>query len=86
MTFGVVMAVSGAFVLVPGAPLVPILFLTQALNAVLLLPLLVLARGIASDTALMGADALGRAGRMASLAVIALIAVCLGALVVLAVG
>lgn len=86
VTFGVVMAVSGAFVLVPGAPLVPILFLTQALNAVLLLPLLVLARGIASDTALMGADALGRAGRMASLAVIALIAVCLGALVVLAVG
>ena len=29
--------------LIPGAPLVPILFLTQALNAVLLVPLLVFA-------------------------------------------
>ena len=35
--------VAALIVLIPGAPLVPVLFLTQALNAVLLLPLLVFA-------------------------------------------
>jgi hypothetical protein len=32
-------------VLIPGMPLVPVLFLTQALNAVLLVPLMILMAG-----------------------------------------
>jgi Mn2+/Fe2+ NRAMP family transporter len=85
VSFAAVVAVAVAFVLVPGAPLVPILFLSQALNAVLLLPLLVLAYGITGDRELMGEHALGRAGRVASLAVIALVAVCLATLAVLSI-
>ena len=72
-------------VLLPGAPLIPILFLSQALNAILLLPLLVLARGISADRRIMGAHALGRAGNAAAVVMIALIALCVGALAVLSV-
>ena len=85
LSFGAVVVVAAAFVLVPGAPLVSILFLSQALNAVLLLPLLVLARGIARDRAVMGEHALAGAGDIATLGVIALVAVCLGALAVLSI-
>jgi Mn2+/Fe2+ NRAMP family transporter len=85
VTYGTVVVLAVALVLIPGAPLVTILFLRQALNAVLLLPLLVLAYGIAADRALMGPYALGRAGRAAALAVIALVAVCLAALAVLSI-
>ena len=46
-TYAPVMAVAVAIVLVPGAPLISILYLSQVLNAVLLLPLLVLVHGIA---------------------------------------
>ncbi|MGZ6672604.1 MAG: NRAMP family divalent metal transporter [Solirubrobacteraceae bacterium] len=85
LSFGAVVVVAAAFVLVPGAPLVPILFLSQALNAVLLLPLLVLARGIARDRTVMGEHALAGAGDVATLGVIALVAVCLGALAILSI-
>jgi Mn2+/Fe2+ NRAMP family transporter len=77
--------VAMALVLVPGAPLVPILFLSQALNAVLLLPLLVLSYGIATDRFLMGDHVLARAGRVATLAVIALVGGCLAALAALSI-
>src|SRR5262249_40360327 len=40
MSFGAVVLVAALIVLIPGAPLIPILFLSQALNAVLLLVLL----------------------------------------------
>ena len=39
---------------IPGAPLIRILVLTQILNAVLLLPLLLYMFGIAKDARLMG--------------------------------
>src|SRR6185436_5052943 len=39
-SYGIVVAIAATLVLIPGAPLVPILFLSQALNAVLLLVLL----------------------------------------------
>ena len=77
---------TSCLILIPGAPLVPILFLSQALNAILLLPLLFLVRGIAGDRVLMGEHALGRAGRAAAAALIALIAVCLAALAALTIG
>ncbi len=48
-TFVVVTLIAALVVLIPGAPLIPILYLTQVVNAVLLLPLLVLMIGIGRD-------------------------------------
>ena len=62
-TYGAVVVIAVGIVLIPGAPLIDILFLTQALNAVLLLPLLWFMRGVASDRRIMGEHALGAAGR-----------------------
>jgi NRAMP (natural resistance-associated macrophage protein)-like metal ion transporter len=56
-TYCAVMAVAALVVMVPGAPLVDILFMTQALNAILLVPLLVLMLLLARDRSLMGPDA-----------------------------
>jgi hypothetical protein len=41
-TYAALVAVGAGAILIPGVPLIPILFLTQALNAILLPPLLVL--------------------------------------------
>ena len=49
-----IVCVAVAIVLIPNAPLVQILFLSQALNAVLLLPLLVFIARIAGDAQVMG--------------------------------
>jgi Mn2+/Fe2+ NRAMP family transporter len=84
-TYGLVVVVAAGVVLVPGAPLVPILFLTQALNAVLLLPLLVFVHGIVGDRELMGEYAAGPLGAVASVAVITLLALCLGTLFLLSI-
>jgi Mn2+/Fe2+ NRAMP family transporter len=72
-------------VLVPEAPLVPILYLTQALNAVLLLPLLVLMLGVARDPDVMGDQTTGRAGSAAAVATIGLVALAVGTLALLTV-
>ena len=85
-TFAGVVVIAAAIVLAPGAPLIPILFLSQALNAVLLLVLLPFMRRIARDPAVMGAHALGRAGRIATGATLALVAVSIAALAVLQLG
>jgi len=86
VSYGVVVAVAAVLVLIPGAPLIPILFLSQALNAVLLLVLLPFMRSLGRDRELMGAHALGRGGRLATgiaLAVIAVSVLALGVLTVL---
>jgi Mn2+/Fe2+ NRAMP family transporter len=70
-------------VLIPGAPLVPILFLTQALNAVLLLVMLPFIRSLAKDRELMGPHALGRTGRWTTGIAFGLIAASVIALAVL---
>jgi Mn2+/Fe2+ NRAMP family transporter len=82
-TYGGVVVLGAGLVLLPGAPLVPILFLSQALNAVLLLVLLPFMRKLASDETLMGGHALGRGGRALTGVVIGLITLCIGALAVL---
>jgi NRAMP (natural resistance-associated macrophage protein)-like metal ion transporter len=85
VSYGVVVAVAAILVLIPGAPLIPILFLSQALNAVLLLVLLPFIRSLGSDRELMGTHALGRADRIATgiaLAVIAISVLALGVLTV----
>lgn len=85
VSFGAVVLVAAIVVLIPGAPLVPILFLTQALNAVLLLVMLPFIRSLARNRELMGEHALGRGGRWSTGIAFGLIAasvIALGVLVV----
>ena len=82
LTFVSVVAVAAVLVLIPGAPLIPILYLTQALNAVLLLPLLVLVFRIARDRDLMGEHVSGGWETWAELATIALVSVSVALLAV----
>ncbi|MEZ5101081.1 MAG: divalent metal cation transporter [Thermoleophilia bacterium] len=83
--YALVLATGVAVVLVPGVPVVGVLYLTQALNAVLLLPLLVLVRRVARDRSVMGELALGRAGAGASAAAIVVLGACVAALLALSV-
>jgi Mn2+/Fe2+ NRAMP family transporter len=85
-SYGVVVCISAAIVVIPGAPLVSILFLSQALNAVLLLPLLVLIARIAGDSAIMGRYANGRTETIAVWTTTAGIAVCVSTLAILTAG
>ena len=79
------LALAAVLVLIPGAPLVSILFLTQALNAVLLLAILPFLRALARDRELMGAHRLGQVGSMATAAVIGLVAISVVTLALLTV-
>ena len=54
LTFGFITALSAILILLPNAPLIKILILTQILNAILLLPLLIYMFGISRDKKLMG--------------------------------
>ncbi|HEY6931912.1 MAG TPA: divalent metal cation transporter [Marmoricola sp.] len=56
-----VTAAAAALVLVPGVPLIDILVLTQTLNAVLLLPMLVVLLRMSRDRHLLGEHVVGRA-------------------------
>jgi Mn2+/Fe2+ NRAMP family transporter len=85
VSYGVVVAVAAVLVLIPGAPLIPILFLSQALNAVLLLVLLPFIRSLGKDEELMGAHALGRGDRVVTGIALAVIAASVLALAVLTV-
>jgi Mn2+/Fe2+ NRAMP family transporter len=80
-TYAVVMAAGAGLVLVPGAPLVDILFGTQALNAVLLVPLLALVLGISRDRDVMGEHASGRVGLALQVTTLVLVTGCTVALV-----
>jgi NRAMP (natural resistance-associated macrophage protein)-like metal ion transporter len=86
LSYGAVVLLAGGLVLIPGAPLIPILFLSQALNAVLLLVMLPVLRRLAADRELMGDEVIGTRGRVVTGAALALIAasvVALGVLTVL---
>ncbi len=85
LTYGIVALVAVAVVLIPGAPLIRILFLSQALNAVLLLVLLPFMRSLGRDEKLMGAHALGPVGRIATGLALALIVASVLALAILTV-
>ena len=79
-TFASITIVAASLVLIPGAPLIRILVLTQILNAILLLPLLIYMFGIARDGRLMGEYK--ASNRMLSVyaIIIALIFICVGTL------
>ena len=81
--FGASTLVAVALVLIPGAPLVRILFLSQALNAVLLLAILPFLRSLGRDREVMGDHRLGRRGSLATAMVIALVAASVAALAIL---
>jgi NRAMP (natural resistance-associated macrophage protein)-like metal ion transporter len=86
LSFGAVTAIAATVVLIPGAPLIPILFLTQALNAVLLLVLLPFIRSLAKDRGLMGDHALGRTDRWVTGVALSLVAASVLALGALTIG
>jgi Mn2+/Fe2+ NRAMP family transporter len=74
-TFGVITVVSAILILIPGAPLIRILVLTQILNAVLLLPLLIYMYGISRDERLMGEFISTKTMRVIYGAIIAIVAI-----------
>lgn len=77
-TYVAVTSVAAGLVLVPGAPLIDILYLTQALNAIVLVPLLWAIRTLARDRRLMGEHALGQTGDIAALAAFTVCVTALG--------
>jgi NRAMP (natural resistance-associated macrophage protein)-like metal ion transporter len=81
--YGAVALVAVTLVLIPGAPLIPILFLSQALNAVLLLAILPFLRALARDPEVMGEYRIGKGTSAATAIVIALVAVSVAALAAL---
>jgi NRAMP (natural resistance-associated macrophage protein)-like metal ion transporter len=84
-SYGVSVLIAITLVLIPGAPLIPILFLSQALNAVLLLAILPFLRSLARSSELMGDHRLGRADSLASALVIALVGASVIALAALSI-
>jgi Mn2+/Fe2+ NRAMP family transporter len=74
VTFFGVLGIGALVVLIPRAPLVPILFFTQVINAVLLLPMLVELRRLGRDRKAIGDLANGRRGDALALAALAIVA------------
>jgi NRAMP (natural resistance-associated macrophage protein)-like metal ion transporter len=85
LSYAAIVAVATVLVLIPGAPLIPILFLSQALNAILLLVLLPFMRSLGRDPELMGNHALGRGGRLVTGIALAAVAISVLTLAVLTV-
>lgn len=83
--YGAMVVIAAGIVLIPGAPLISLLFLTQALNAVLLLALLPFMRRLARDPVVMGEHALGPWGRVVTGAALAVVAVSVAVLAILTV-
>ncbi|MCX6450513.1 MAG: divalent metal cation transporter [Actinobacteria bacterium] len=77
-TFGAITTISAVLILIPGAPLIKILVLTQILNAVLLLPLLLYMFGIAKDERLMGEYVASKNMRRLYLVIISVVAFAIG--------
>jgi NRAMP (natural resistance-associated macrophage protein)-like metal ion transporter len=84
-SYGACALIAVTLVLIPGAPLIPILFLSQALNAVLLLAILPFLRALARDPQVMGEYRIGRGTSLATAVVIGLVAVSVAALAALTV-
>ncbi len=79
-TYAAVVVVAVAVVLVPGISLVPILFGTQVLNAVLLVPLLVFLYRLSRDREVMGEFVSGRLASAAAAVAMAMIVGCVATL------
>ncbi len=79
-TYAFVLVTGALVVLIPSVPLVPVLFLTQVLNAVLLLPLLVFLVALGRTEDVMGEHATGRAGLVAAVGAVVIVAASVVAL------
>lgn len=80
VTYGAVISFGAGAVMLPGAPLVTVLVTTQILNAVLLVPLLLVMVGIGRDEDLMGEFAIGRLATYCYGLVTAVVVACVAAL------
>jgi NRAMP (natural resistance-associated macrophage protein)-like metal ion transporter len=85
VTFGLVTVGGAIAVLIPNAPLVTILVATQVLNAVLLVPLLIVMVNIGRDRDLMGRFTIGLRGTIAHWTTTAVVVGCVAALAITAV-
>ena len=79
-TFVLITAIGAGLVLIPGIPLIPVLVLTQVLNAILLLPILAFMYGLSRDRSLMGPYRATRTAAGSYLVTIVLITLCIAAL------
>lgn len=75
-TFGFITVLAAALILIPGAPLITILIVSQIINAVLLLPLLLYMFGISRDKRLMGEFTATKVMSSVYVVIIAIVAVC----------
>ncbi len=75
-TFALITGFAAALILIPGAPLIKILILSQILNAVLLLPLLIYMFGIARDPRLMGEFVAKTGAKAIYTIIISVVAIC----------
>jgi len=85
-SFLAAMAVATGIVLVPAVPLVPVLYLTQVLNAVLLLAILPFMVRLGRDPEVLGAQHLRTRGVVVCVAFIAAVAVACAVLLALSLG
>lgn len=82
-TYGIIVVIAAGVVLIPGVPLVKVLYLSQALNAVLLIPLMVFTFRMGRDDGLMGEHVTGRAASAAQVAALVAVAASVGGLAIL---
>jgi len=83
--YGAFLAGAAVLVALPGIPIVPLLYLSQALNAILLVVILPFLRSLANDPEVMGEHRLGSASRIATGVAIALVGAAIAVLAVLTV-
>ena len=82
LTFGLVTLGGAIAVLIPNAPLVTILVATQVLNAVLLVPLLIVMVNIGRDRDLMGRFTIGLGATIAYRTTTVVVVGCVAALAI----
>ena len=82
-TYVVLIGLAATIVLLPGISLIPVLVLTQVLNAILLLPLMVLMYRLARDKLIMGDLAVPTAWSVLYVGTIVLVGSCVGALLMM---
>ena len=85
-SFLVAMAIAAGIVLVPAVPLVPVLYLTQVLNAVLLLAILPFMVRLGRDPEVLGAQHLTRTGVVVCAVFIVAVAIACAVLLALTLG
>jgi len=79
-TFAAITVLSASLILIPGAPLITILIISQIINAVLLLPLLLYMFGISRDKRLMGEFSASTRMSAIYLIIISIVALCVTAM------